>query len=411
MNAEIINVGNELLLGNTANINAQVLSRKLLHLGIDVNSHIVIKDEPNTIKKVTLEAIDRSDIVIFTGGLGPTHDDMTKEVVAETLGLNMNLNKEEVEEISNYFNKNNIHMSENNIKQAYIPQDSYILKNEIGTAPGIFIKKEDVDIILLPGPTKEMEIMFDKYVIPLLNVDNYIVTKTIKTIGIGESSLEELIQDIIKKYDNPIIATYAKSGQVDICLTATGKNEEEASNILQKVFTEIENKVGSYIYGYDDESIEEVIYKKLKNSNLKIAFCESCTGGLVSSKFTSIPGVSEVFERGIVTYSNYSKIQELNVSKETLNKFGAVSKETAMEMAEGLLGKTKVDIAVSTTGIAGPTGSTKDKPVGLVYIGVATKKDNYAIECNFTGNRNTVQNKAANRVFYEIIKYLFNNID
>lgn len=254
--------------------------------------------------------------------------------------------------------------------------------------------------------TKEMELMFNKYVIPMIQQDYTIKIKTINTIGIGESTLETLLMDIIKDQDNPSLATYAKEGQVDIKIIAKGYEEEKVNILLEDIVKKVENRISKYIYSCDDETIEEIVFNKLKNKNMKIAFCESCTGGLVSSKFTQIPGASEVFERGIITYSNKAKIEEVGVSKKTLERYGAVSEQVAIEMARGLLNKTGVDITLSTTGIAGPSGGSSSKPVGLVFIGIATKEDSYAIKSIFAGDRKSIQNRAALKAFDELRKIL-----
>lgn len=406
MKSEIISVGSELLLGNTVNTNASFLSRKLAELGIDVFYHTVVGDNVYRLKTITKIALDRSDLIIYTGGLGPTEDDLTKEVVSETLGVDLELDNVHLAKIKKYFEKRNMKMTDNNIKQAYIIKDSKVLNNDIGTAPGVFFNWKDKKIILLPGPPTEMKTMFNNYTAPLLKQDSIIKSKTIRTMGIGESSLEELIKDLVIEQSNPTIATYAKQGQVEIQVTGKGKNEKEIDLIIDPLVKEIDKRLGEYIYSYNNESIEEVFFKQLKKNHMTVAFCESCTGGLVSSRFTAIPGASQVFERGIVTYSNNSKIEELNVKESTLKTYGAVSEETAKEMAIGLLNKSNVDMALSITGIAGPTGGTKDKPVGLVYIGLASKDKSYVIKNIFTGSRQDIQNKAANKVFVEGRKYL-----
>lgn len=411
MKSEIISVGTELLLGNIVNTNAQFLSDKLAELGIDVYYHTVVGDNPGRLRSTIELALSRSDMLVFTGGLGPTEDDLTKEIVCETLGIKQVLDTKSLNMIKDFFKKINVEMTENNIKQAFIPEGSTILTNEIGTAPGVFLKQHNKIIILLPGPPREMKLMFEKYAYPLLKQNDIIKSRVIKTIGIGESSLEFLLKDIIHNQTNPTIATYAKEGQVDIRITAKGNDEKFIDSLIDETISIINKKISGYIYSYNDETIEEVVYRLLKEKNMKIAFCESCTGGLISSRFTRIPGVSEVFDRGIVTYSNEAKIEELGVNKKTLEVYGAVSENTAIEMARGLLAKTKVDIAISTTGIAGPSGGTISKPVGLVYIGISTKENTYALKCNFTGARESIQNRATNIAFNEARKYLLNLID
>ena len=401
MKAEIINVGTELLLGSTLNTNAKFLSQRLAELGEEVYFHTVVGDNRGRLKGALNLALKRSQLIILTGGLGPTQDDLTKEVVCETLNLKLNLNEEVLNEIKRYFNKLHREMSGNNIKQAYIPENSIVLKNDIGTAPGVLVNWNDKKIAILPGPPNEMKTMFNKYLSPLIK-ENYIIkSKTLKTIGISESTLELMIKDFIDSQTNPTIATYVKEGQVDVKITAKEENKDNSDDLINDMVEKVEKRIGKYIYSYDDETIEEALYKILKDRGFKIAFCESCTGGLVSSRFTKIPGVSQVFDRGIVTYSNRAKVEELNVKEDTLRKYGAVSEETAIEMAEGLLKKSNVDIALSTTGIAGPDGGSEEKPVGLVYIGVATKEGSHAVKFTFPGNRISIQNRTATMVFDE----------
>ncbi|MCF6464678.1 competence/damage-inducible protein A [Clostridium sp. Cult2] len=406
MNAEIISVGTEIILGSTLNTNTYYLSKKLWEIGIDVLYHTSVTDNPKLLEEVVKIGLNRSDLLIFTGGLGPTADDMTKEVISKTLGLNLELNKNMEDSIKDYFDKTNRFMSSNNIKQAYLPKGAKFLINEIGTAPGIYIEWKEKILVLLPGPPKEMELMFNKYVIPLIRQNFTIKIKTINTIGIGESTLETLLIDIIKNQQNPSLATYAKEGQVDIKIVAKGNEEEKVNILLDEMVKKIDNRISEYIYSYEDETIEEVVFKKLKRNHMKIAFCESCTGGLVSARFTRVPGASEVFERGLVTYSIESKMDELGVSKSTLDKYGAVSEQVAIEMAKGLLKKTGVDITLSTTGIAGPTGGTKSKPVGLVFIGIATNNNSYSIKSIFNGDRKSIQNRAALKAFDELRRFL-----
>ncbi len=406
MKSEIISVGTELLLGHTVNTDAQFLSQKCADLGIDVYYHTVVGDNIGRLKEVTKTALSRSDLIIFTGGLGPTSDDITKEVVSELLNIELELNEVYLKEIEKYFNDINKKMTENNIKQAYIPKGSIVLKNDVGTAPGIFLYHNNVKIIFLPGPPKELKTMFSKYAIPLLNKDFIIKSKVIKTIGIGESQLDYMLDNIIKTQTNPTIATYAKEGQVDITITAKGKNVENVDSLINNMTNEVSKIIGDYIYSFNGESLEESFFKLLKKNNMKVSFCESCTGGLITSRFTRIPGVSQILDRGIVTYSNGSKIEELGVKKSTLDKYGAVSEQVAVEMAEGLLKKTNVDIAISTTGIAGPLSDNSEKPIGLVYIGVAVKNNSYSKEFKLKGNRESIQNKAANFAFNEGRKYL-----
>lgn len=408
MRAEIITVGSELILGSTLNTNAQYLTRRLWEVGIEVLYHTSLKDDKKQLKEAVSIGLNRADLLIFTGGLGPTADDFTKEVVSEILGLKLQLDNTIADTIRDYFSKTNKDMPPNNIKQAYIPEGSKAIKNDFGTAPGMFIEWKGKILILLPGPPREMKKMFDKYVIPLIKQDYIIREVTLKTIGIGESKLETLIKDIIDERDNPTIATYAGEGTVDIKIVARGSNESEIDKLLEESISKIKDRISENIYSYNNESIEEVVFKLLKQKRFKIAFSESCTGGLIASRFTQIPGVSEVFDRGIVTYSNEAKMDELNVRDHTLDKYGAVSEEVALEMAKGLLEKANVDIALSITGLAGPSNGNEDKPIGLVYIGIATREKSIVIESRLNGDRIAIQNKAALKAFNELRKYLIN---
>ena len=406
MKAEIISVGTELILGSTLNTNTYYITQKLSEAGINVLFHTSVIDDKKLLESVINISLSRADLIIITGGLGPTTDDLTKEVVADTLGLCLKLNQDLKNNIRKYFHKTNRTMPSNNIKQAYIPEGSKFLKNEIGTAPGIYIEHQGKIIILLPGPPKEMKLMFDNYAMPLIKQDNITIVKTINTIGIGESQLEMILKNINIKQNNSTIATYAKEGRVDIKIVSRGKSKEKVEKEVSEIVCKIENEISEFIYSYDDIPIEKIVYKKLKDKNMRIAFCESCTGGLITSRFTQIPGISEVFDRGIVSYSNNSKIEELGVDKFLIDKYGVVSEEVALAMAEGLLNKSNVDIALSTTGIAGPTGSTKDKPIGLVFIGIAFKDHSFVIKSIFNGDRNSIQNRATLKAFDELRKII-----
>ncbi len=409
MRAEIITIGNELLSGNVLNTNTYYLTKRLSEIGIEVLYHTSVKDDAQMLKDVVNIGLNRADLLIFTGGLGPTYDDLSKEVISNSLGLNLTLNEECKKTIEDYFRKLNREMTPNNITQAYIPEGAKYLPNEVGTAPGIFIEWKDKVIVMLPGPPKEMQLMFDKYVVPFIKQDFVIIEKTIKTIDIGEAQVESTIQDIIKSNKDVYIATYAKDGIVDIKIVAKGRDKNSIDEILNDAINKIKNRIADYIYSYEDETIEEVVFKILKKNKMKVAFCESCTGGLISSKFTRIPGASEVFDRAYITYSNLSKMEDLGVSKDTLDKYGAVSKETALEMAKGLLNKTSVDVALSVTGIAGPSGGTETKPVGLVYIGICTKDSSKVVESLFGGDRVSIQNRAYLKAFNELRKFLLNH--
>lgn len=399
MKAEIIAIGTELLLGDTLNTNSQYISEKLAELGIDVYYHTIVGDNPKRLKECLKSAFERVDLVITTGGLGPTQDDLSKEIAAAYFQKKMELDYDSLKFIQNFYKRGNRVMPKSNEKQAYFPEGSLIMKNNNGTAPGYILENNNRIIIQLPGPPKEMKPMFEENVIHYLNkFNNYIIkSKTIKILGIGESSSEELVEDIIRKQSNPSIGTYGIPGGCKFRITAKAKNVTEALSIIEPVEYELRERLKENVYGVDDESIEEVVAKLLIEKNLTISTAESCTGGMVSSKLINYPGISKVFMQGVTTYSNKSKIKMLNVKKETLEKFGAVSKETAAEMAEGIAKVAGTNIGLSTTGIAGPDGGTKEKPVGLVYLGlyldgkVKTKKINVA---NISNNRNSIRSRS-----------------
>lgn len=412
MNTEIINVGDEILSGNTLNRNVQILSKKLLTLGIKVNFNTIVGDVEEDIITVTEIALKRSKLIIYTGGLGPTRDDFTKEVVCKVIDRKLNLNEDLLEGIKDFFKSRDIQMTNNNNKQACVPEDSIVLENENGTAPGFFLNYKQSSIVLLPGPPREVGPMFENKVIPLIDnlTRNKIVSQTIKTIGIGESKLETIIDDIISYYSSVDIATYARSGQVDVLITMNSNDEGKARELIDEVCKKIKIEIEQYIFSYTNETIEEVVFKLLKENKLKVGFCESCTGGLVTSKLAGLTGASEVLDRSIVTYSNRAKREEVSVKKETLDKYGAVSKQTAIEMAQGLLAKADIDIAVSITGLAGPDNGASEKPVGLVYVCLTTK-DKHVVKKNiFKGTRAYVQERSSVEAFDLIRKHILTDL-
>jgi nicotinamide-nucleotide amidase len=401
MKAEIITVGTEIMVGSILNTNSRYLSKKLTEIGIETLYHTSVDDNEDRLKEVINIALNRADIIITSGGLGPTQDDLTKEVVANALGLKLIKDVEIETALVNRFERLNRPMTDNNRKQANKPEGSEFIKNDNGTAPGIFVNNNNKKIIMLPGPPKELMHMFETYVIDIIKEDFSILIKSINTIGIGESNLEVELKDLDIYEENFDIATFAKDGTVEIKIIGRGMDYKEVEKKLNEKISKIKEKVGKYIYGYDNISIAEVLINILKEKNYTISVCESCTGGKISSQITSIPGASMVFDRGIVTYSNSAKIDELGVNPETIDKFGAVSKETAYEMAKGLLEKTKSDIVVSTTGIAGPDGGSKEKPVGLVYMCIMNKNNYKVLDYIFTGDRASIQQRAVVRALYE----------
>lgn len=394
MNAEIIAVGTEILLGDIVNTNAQYLSRELATLGINVYKQVVVGDNEDRILDSFKKAFENSDIVITTGGLGPTPDDLTKEIASKYFNKELVLHEESYGELKKFFQKNGRELVGSNMKQAYFPKDAIILKNDHGTAPGAIIEGENgKKIIILPGPPKEMRPMFDNYVVPYIKkyTDGVLVSKVLRLFGIGESRMAELVQDLIEKQTNPTIAPYAKETDVTLRITARGKDKEEANKLIVPIEKEVRNRLEEYIYGDGETSLEEVVGSTLVSKRITIATAESCTGGMVTAKLINYPGISESFLEGAVTYSNDAKIKRLGVKEETLDKYGAVSEEVAREMAEGIARASGADLGVSTTGIAGPSGGSDEKPVGLVYVGVYYKGKCSVTKFNFQGDRSKVR--------------------
>lgn len=389
MKAEILSVGTEILLGDIVNTNSQYLAQELASLGIDVYYQGTVGDNENRLLGCFEESLKRSDIVIATGGLGPTNDDITKEVAAKFFNQKLELHEPSWDKIQKYFERLGRVATENNKKQAYFPKEAIILENNNGTAPGAIFNKDNKIIIVLPGPPREMKLMFDKSVKPYLLslTDDILLSKTIRTFGIGESTLESEVIDIINKQTNPTVAPYAKEMEAILRITAKAKTEDEAELLIDPVLNEIKSRVGDFIYGEGETTLEEVVAKLLVEKKLTIAVAESCTGGMVSSSLINYPGISQVFMEGCVTYSNEAKMRRLGVKKDTLETYGAVSEETAREMAEGVSKMLNTNIGLSTTGIAGPEGGTDEKPVGLVYVGIYINGKTIVKKYDFSGDR------------------------
>ncbi|RDY29485.1 competence/damage-inducible protein A [Romboutsia weinsteinii] len=393
MKAEILSVGTEILLGDIVNTNSQYLAQELASLGIDVYYQGTVGDNENRLLGCFEESLKRSDIVIATGGLGPTNDDITKEVAAKFFNQKLELHEPSWDKIQKYFERLGRVATANNKKQAYFPKEAIILENNNGTAPGAIFNKDNKIIIVLPGPPREMKLMFDKSVKPYLLslTDDILLSKTIRTFGIGESTLESEVIDIINKQTNPTVAPYAKEMEAILRITAKAKTEEEAELLIDPVLNEIKSRVGDFIYGEGETTLEEVVAKLLVEKKLTIAVAESCTGGMVSSSLINYPGISQVFMEGCVTYSNEAKMKRLGVKKDTLETYGAVSEETAREMAEGVSKMLNTNIGLSTTGIAGPEGGTDEKPVGLVYVGIYINGKTMVKKYNLSGDRARVR--------------------
>lgn len=411
MKAEIISVGTEILLGDIVNTNSQFLAKELAALGIEVYHQSTVGDNKQRLLECFDESLKRSDLVITTGGLGPTGDDMTKETAAEYFGQELELHKPSLEVLESFFVKTGKKMAKNNMKQVYFPKDAIVLKNNNGTAPGAILKKDDKSIIVLPGPPREMKAMFNESVKPYLQqfTNEMLVSKTLRLYGIGESNLELEILDIIDEQTNPTVALYAKELEVTIRITAKAKNEELAFELIKPVEEKIKDRVGKYVYTEGDISVsegesalEDAVSKLLVEKNLTIAVAESCTGGLVSSSLINYPGISSVFLEGCVTYSNEAKMKRLGVKKETLEEFGAVSEQIAIEMAEGVSKGLGANIGISTTGVAGPGGGTEEKPVGLVYTAIYINGKTTVKKNIFNGDRRKIRLRATRDLLNEL---------
>jgi nicotinamide-nucleotide amidase len=393
MKCEIIAVGTELLLGNIVNTNAQYLSQKMAELGIDVFYQISVGDNMQRLSETIKASLERSDIIVTCGGLGPTADDMTKEGVSEALGLKLLPDNASIKKIEGMFKSMNRPMTENNIKQGYIPEGAKILENDNGTAPGVIIEKSGKVIIMLPGPPKELHPMFENKVLPYLRtkVNSIIRSRMLRVIGIGESTLENMLKEIFRNQTNPTIAPYAKEGEVHLRITAKKDDAKEADRLIAEMEQKVKSILGENIYGYDEESLEEVVLKLLQEKRMTLSLAESCSGGLIANRLTDIPGASASLMGGIVSYSNKAKIDNLVVKEDTNNKKGALSRQTEEEMNKATKKINETDIGVSVTGIAGPEGGSEQKPVGLCYIGIAIGDTVKVHKMNFNGNRKRIK--------------------
>lgn len=401
MTVEIISVGTELLLGNILNTNAQFLGEKCALLGLSMYYQTVVGDNRERLGDAVASALGRSDIVILTGGLGPTEDDLTKETCAEAMGMELVEDRHTRERIEEYF-KNNVYkeIPDNNWKQAMVPAGAIVLDNHNGTAPGLILEKDGKRAVLLPGPPDEMIPLFTEQVEPYLQKlrPELIVSKMVKICGMGESQVEDKLLDLIDKQTNPTIATYAKTGEVHVRVTASAPTAEVADRLIRPVVKEIKKRMGTFVYSTkEEETLEMAVVRLLKKYELTAATAESCTGGLVAGRLVNVPGASEVFKEGFVTYSNKAKRKHLDVSKNTLKKYGAVSRETAKEMAVGGAFATGSDLCIAITGLAGPDGGTEEKPVGLVYMACCFGEKVTVEKYQFKGNREKIREQSVVR--------------
>lgn len=394
MVAEIISVGTELLLGQIVNTDAQFLSIELSGLGIDVYNITTVGDNDKRLKEAVSLALTRADIIITSGGLGPTEDDLTKQTISDLLGLELILDNNTKDLLEGFFAKRNSKMTENNMRQAYFPKGCTILDNPMGTAPGVLIETNGKTIVILPGPPSELKPMFLNSVKSILESKSKdkIVSRVLRIFGMGESAVEDALKGLIDSQTNPTLATYASFGEVTLRLTAKVKKEEDGNKLLDDLEVKVREIIGKYIYGYDNTSMAEVCANLLKELNIKIAIAESLTGGALTSSLVDISGISSHLIESMVCYSDSSKIKRLGVLEGTIQQYSAVSSETALEMAEGMLKTSGADIAISTTGYAGP--QVADEEVGLVYIGIADRCGSYSREFRYNPrDRNSVRKR------------------
>lgn len=410
MKTAILSVGTEILMGQIVNTNAVYLSTELNALGFDVMYHHSVGDNTGRLKETLDHLYHDCDLVITTGGLGPTQDDLTKETVCEYMEDEMVLDDASMKALEKAFRQYRSKMTENNLKQAYFPSRAVIFDNPHGTAPGFAIENKGKYAICLPGPPREMKEMYENHVRPYLEdkTDGKIVYRLIRTMGIGESQLETKLLDLIDEQTDPTLATYAKEGESYVRVASKRATQQEAEEAVSQMIQKVRERIGKYIYSEDNEDIWTVTGRMLMEKGITVSAAESCTGGLFAKTMTDIPGISSIFDRSLVTYSNEAKMQELGVSSETLEKYGAVSEETAVEMAEGLFRKTGSDICISVTGIAGPDGGTEEKPVGLSYI--AMHKDGET-KCRELRTRDVGRQYNRNRVMLNMINMIYREIE
>ena len=394
MTVEIIAVGTEILLGNIVNTNAAYLAEKCAGLGLSCYHQDVVGDNEERLMETIRLALTRADIILLSGGLGPTQDDLTKEAAAKVMGKALYLHEPSKEAIRQFFAERNMEITENNWKQAMVPEGCIVVENPGGTAPGIIIAENGKHVVLMPGPPGELIPMFEKSIMPYLAglTTGVIYSRTVKICGVGESKAESMVEDLVDAQDNPTIATYAKTGEVHLRVTATAPDEKEAKKLVKPMVKELKGRFGNHVYTTDSEvTLEKAVVDLLMANKLTACTVESCTGGMLSARLINVPGVSEVFKSGYVTYSNKSKRKLLGIKKNILVKYGAVSEQIAREMAKTAATLARTDVSVSTTGIAGPDGGTPEKPVGLVYIACNVCGRVTVKECHFHGTREKIR--------------------
>lgn len=409
MIAEIVSVGTELLMGQILNTDAQYLARRLSEAGVTLRHQTTVGDNPQRLREAIEVALARADVVITTGGLGPTADDITKELTAEAMGLAMETSPEAEAMVRGWFTKSGFVMTENNLRQAVFAKGAHILRNDYGTAPGCIVEQSGKAAINLPGPPRELIPMFEGGVMPYLMARSgaIIISRYLRIFGMGESMVESLTGDLMRTMENPTLAPYCSTGEVQLRLTVRVTAPEEAGPLLDKLEAEVRARVGDVIYAVTDDpqyTMERAVAEALLASGKTVATAESCTGGMIASRLVNVPGISAALLEGHVTYANEAKVRVLGVPRETIAAHGAVSQETARAMAEGLRARCGADICVATTGIAGPDGGTEEKPVGLVWIAIATAGGTQAQKLQLRGDRKRIRTLATLNALHQILQ-------
>ena len=410
MKAEIISVGTELLIGQIVNTDTQIISDMVSPLGIDMFFHTSVGDNSERVRSVFRQALGRSDLIFTTGGLGPTMDDLTKETISAELGLPMVLDENELTHLESMFTRRGGIMPQNNRKQAVFPQGSIVIPNPNGTAPGVIVEQNEKIIVILPGPPRELRPMMEETVLPYLqekmgDQQAVIKSRVLRLCGLGESAAEEAIEDLIRSQSNPTIAPLAGS-EVTFRITAKAQTAEAANRLIAELEDQVRARIGKHVYGCDEDTLESVIGNLLLESGLTVSVAESCTGGLIAARITNIAGSSRYFDRGYVCYSNQAKVDLLGVPKNIIEKFGAVSEETAGFMANGARAASGTAVAISVTGVAGPDGGSKEKPVGYVCFGLATPDGLTTAVQQYSGQRASIRARAAQHALRMLWEYL-----
>ena len=407
---EILSVGTELLLGNIANTDAQMLYQGLSELGLNVFWHTVVGDNPQRAREAVALAKQRADVIITTGGLGPTCDDLTKNVLAEAFGKKLVFDEGSAERIRSYFTRTGRPMTDNNLQQAMLPEGCTILENDWGTAPGCAFEAEGVHVIMLPGPPSECRPMFQYRAKPyLLSLsEGVIASHTIKLFGIGESAMEAQLRDQMNAMSNPTLAPYAKEGECELRVTAKAATSEEAQALLKPTVEQVKKLFHDKVYGVDVPSLEYVVLEALRTKGLTLGTAESCTGGLIAKRLTDIPGASQAFQGGIVSYTNEIKETLLGVPAHMLDRYGAVSREVAAAMAEGARKALNCDIALSSTGVAGPDQDDRGNEVGTMFVAIATTRGTHVRALNLGPRpmRERLRTQTASHAFDLARRYL-----